>query len=65
MSDSSSSVWGHSVHLGKFPILRFSKGYSGGYSFRSFHPISARLFYGKYGNQEEMQTITFLAICQI
>ena len=27
MSDFFSSVWGHSVHFAKFPMLRFSKGY--------------------------------------
>ncbi len=28
MSDSLSLVWGHSVHFAKFPMLRFSGGYT-------------------------------------
>ncbi len=45
MSDSLSSIWGQNsvLHFAKFPMLRFSKGYS----FHSFHPISTKL-YGKY-----------------
>ena len=45
VSDSVSSVWGHSVHFAKFLMLGLSKGY---YS-HNFHPISTKL-YGKYGN---------------
>ena len=33
-----SSIWGHSVHFAKFPMLRFSKGYC----CPSFHPISTK-----------------------
>ncbi len=47
MSDSLCSVWGHSVHFAKFPVLRFSEGYCS----HSCHPILTKL-YGKYGNQE-------------
>ena len=32
MSDSLISVWGHSVHFSKFPMLRFSKGYCSQFS---------------------------------
>ncbi len=39
MSDSVSSVWGHSVHFAKFPMLRFSKGYWS----QSFHSILIKL----------------------
>ncbi len=55
-----SSVWGHSVHFVIFRMLRFSKGFY----CPSFHRISTKL-YGKHGNQEKIQAITFLAICQI
>ncbi len=43
MSDSFSSVWGHSVHFAKFLMLRFRKIYCS----HSVHPISIKL-YGKY-----------------
>ncbi len=55
-----SSVWGHSVHFAKFPMLRFSKGYC----CPSFHPNSTK-HYWKQGNQGRIQAITILAICQI
>ncbi len=42
MSDYSSSVCNDSVHFAKFPMFRFSKGYST----HSFDPISPKL-YGK------------------
>ncbi len=35
-----SSVRGHLVHFAKFPMLKFSKGYS----YHSFLPISTELF---------------------
>ena len=38
----------------KFPMFRFSMGYS----CRSFHPISTKL-YGKQGNLEVIQAVTF------
>ncbi len=53
-SGHSSSLWGHSVHFAKFPMLRLSKGCRS----YSFHPISTKL-YGKHGNQGGMQVITF------
>ncbi len=59
MSDSLSSVCGHSVHFATFTILRFSKDY---YS-HTFHPISTKR-YIKYGNPGG-GGITFLATCQI
>ncbi len=59
MLDSLILVWGHSVHFANCPILRFSKQYS----FNGFHQISTKLN-TKYHNQEIIQTITFLAICQ-
>ena len=54
MSDSLSSVWGHSMHFANFPMLRFSKVYFSA----SFLPNSNKL-HGKYmyGNQE---AVTFL-----
>ena len=52
MYDSVCSVWGHSVHFGKFPILRFSKGYSS----PSFHPIST---FAESMYLEKMHSITF------
>ena len=55
-----SSVWGHSVHFAKFPVLRFSKGHC----CYTFHPISTKLYW-KHGNKGKIQDITFLAICQI
>ena len=55
-----SSVWGHSVHVPKFPMLRLSKGYC----CHSFHPISTKL-YGKYGNHGGYRILPFLAVYQI
>ncbi len=54
MSGHSSSVWGHSVHSAKFPMLRFLKGYCS----HNFHSVSTKL-YGKHGNQRGIQAITF------
>ncbi len=59
VSDSFSSVWGHSVYFAKFPML-CSKGYCS----HSFHPIWYKI-YGKYCNQGEIQVIIFIVICQI
>ena len=60
ISDSLSSVWGHSVHFVKYLRWRFSKSYCP----HSFHSISTKL-YGKYGNQGVIQAIMFCTICQI
>ena len=54
MTDSLSSLWGHSVYLARLPMWRFSKGYCS----HSFHPFSTKL-YGKYGHQGGIQAITF------
>ena len=54
MSDSLSSIQGHSVHFAKFPMLIFSKGYCS----HRFYPISTKL-YGKHGNQVGIQAIDF------
>ncbi len=54
MSDSLSSVSGHSLHFTKFPMLRFSKYYCSHY----FHPISAKL-YMRYRHRGEIQAIAF------
>ena len=58
MSNSLSSVWGHSVPFATVPKL-----YSKVYYSHIFHPISTK-FYVKYGNQGEIQIISFLALCQ-
>ncbi len=57
MSDCLSSVWGHSVHLTKFPMLRFSKGYSSGI----FHPISSpgMVKYGYQGGVKGYMVLLF------
>ena len=54
-----SSVWGHSVHFAKFPMLRLSKGYCS----HNFYSISTKL-YRKHGNQGEYMLLAFLALCQ-
>ncbi len=46
MSDSSIPVWGHSAHVAKLSMLRFSKGCCS----YSFYLISIKL-YAKYGNR--------------
>ncbi len=54
------SVWGHSVHFAKYPMLKFSKGYC----CPSFHPVWTKLYW-KHGNPGRIQAITIMAICQI
>ncbi len=54
LSESLSSVWNHLVHLAKFWMFRFSKGYS----CHSFHSISTKL-YGKVGNQGWIENVIF------
>ncbi len=55
MSDSSSSVWGHSVHFAKFDS-----------SSRSCHRISTKLFYYGGGSREyRLHVFLFSAMCQI
>ena len=56
MPDSLSMVWGHLVHFAKFPILRFSKGYS----LNRFHQISTKL-HTKDHNQGLIQAVTFFS----
>ncbi len=51
MSDSLSSVWGPSVHFGKFAMLKLSEGYCSQNNFNTL--------YGKYGNQGGIQPVTF------
>ncbi len=58
ISDSLSSVWGHSVCFAKFPRL-----YSKDYCSHTFDAIATK-FYVKYSNQREIHAIIFLAICQ-
>ncbi len=53
MPDSLSLVWGHSMHLAKFHMLKFSKGYCS-YSFNS---ISTKL-YCKYVGHDGIQAAT-------
>ena len=59
MSDSLSSVWGHSVHFICFQMLRFKRLPLPQFS------SSFNQFYAKYGNHVGIQVITFLMICQI
>ncbi len=54
MSDSLSSLWGHSVHSAKFTMLRFSEGYCS----HSFHLISTKL-YDKYAIDGEYRLLIF------
>ncbi len=60
MPDSLSSVWVHSVHFAKFPMLRFSKGCSS----HSFCPISAKLYGKNMVIKGEYRLVNLLAICQ-
>ncbi len=60
MSESLSSVCGHSVHFEKFPMLRFSKGYSQFPQFSSnINQTLPKVNRGKY------RLLLFLVICQI
>ncbi len=54
MSYSLSFLWGHTVHVAKFPMLHFYKSYCP----HSFDKISTKP-YGHHGNKGEM-AITFL-----
>ncbi len=52
MIDPFSSVWGHSMHFAKFPMLGFPKGYWS----HNFNPIATKL-HEKYVNQGKIQPV--------
>ncbi len=58
VSDSLTSVWGQSVHLQKFPVLRFSSLLLSQFSSNFNQTLKKTCNRAKY-------RLTFLAICQI